>query len=1331
MPSVEHIEEFNASLVEVGNEPAITAQWGEAIEEVRRPESVVDNELSDLLSEAADTDFAGEDIASLIDNFEEEIVEEPTPEESDPLSEISLMDEDFVPPPDASFDDIAPDDLGDLGDLGDEAGDEPVGIEEATADETDFGDLGDLGDLGGDEELGDLGDLGDLGGDKEPAADDVELGDLGDLSGDEELGDFGDLGDLGDEAGDEPAGIGEETADETDFGDLGDLGDLGGDEEFGDLGDLGDLGGDEELGDADDLGDLSDLGGDAELGDLNDLDDLRDEAGDEPAGIEGLAADDADLGNLDDLGDLSGDEEPAADDADLDDLGDLGDLGDEAGDEPAGIEEPAADETDFGDLDDLGDLGGDEELGDLGDLGDMGGDEDLGDLGDIGGDAELGDLNDLDDLRDETGDEPAGIEGLAANDADLGDLGDLGDLDAGEVAAIEESGAGEGELGDLGDLGGGEDLGDLGEGDEDLGEGDEDLGEGDEDLGDLGDLGGLGGIGEADLGDLGALGGDEAIGDLDDEAFGEPGEIDDASAEAAEGGGFEDLGDLDDIDVSDSFGADFADQVAAEFGDSDGLDIDADSLSADPFEGGDDAYDLPAVDESLNEIGDENFSLDDFGEGFDLSEESLEDFAGLEEEGGGAVASEELEDVAGEAPDRDFSDTEFDHIRKTLDSLPLNVKTPVAEIVGNGQGSTEDQNKLIDLLVQGSEPARIAEVASRILDKRIAVPKGYQKRTGLDFEEQTRTFAYRFTNYVLPVLRVAMIVTVVSALVGFLLFRFVYQPIHAQVLYRRGYEDLVAERYVPANETFLRAWELRPRDDWFSRYAEGFVEKRQYDLAVEKYDQLVFGMDPVRRDFLQTKVRQRGLIEMMSDNGVERRVYDALNVDTPAIMDYAALQSEVLANYERADDLYSIILFGDESNYDALLARGDNFTRWAQEDANRHEDARLTFATMLNRYGDTDEILMRFLRYFVRTGNEERVREVVNIFEVMSPGSEVDAEIYAEAAGYLLDNGGYGRVRDMLVRASEAGPAVPEVYYEMARYNRMNEAPVDEEAALDYAKERFEVAEPLDRRRLEMYIDTLVRRGEFELQEGEILTARSEFDLARRRYEEGRRVRYIPQNADLARLYAGLGDIEYYYGGDLDRALELYDRAADEGYVTDSGEYKRGYVHYRRDRFGEAVDHFFEIGATNPFATNRNILYARANTLYKRSNFFAAEAFYRRLLDGLITERDRTANLMVDEDPQHRALVEYLIRVQNNLGVTLFRISEQDVTRTGQFSEALYYLQESAELGENYLRDPDSGVRALARNLAYLNIREILYPSEEFEPQIHSGIPRDPNQVLF
>jgi len=303
---------------------------------------------------------------------------------------------------------------------------------------------------------------------------------------------------------------------------------------------------------------------------------------------------------------------------------------------------------------------------------------------------------------------------------------------------------------------------------------------------------------------------------------------------------------------------------------------------------------------------------------------------------------------------------------------------------------------------------------------------------------------------------------------------------------------------------------------------------------------------------------------------------------------------------------------------------------------------------------------------------------------------------------------------------------------EPGRYGRINESPVEESDALGNAKMRFAEVEPLDRNQLRMYIDTLIRLGENYLSEDEILSARNEFDEARQRYEEALQARFLSESADLSRLYAGLGDIEYYNGGDLDRALRLYDRAVAGGYSYDDDvEYKRGYIHYFRGRYDEAVAHFFEVGAENPLAASRNVLYARANTLYQRGNYFAAEAFYRRLLEGLVAERDHIQTLLVDEDPVHRSLVEYLVRVRNNLGVTLYRISEKDSTRSAQFSEALYYLQESAELADNYLRDEETGVRALSRNLAYLNTREILYPQEEFEPQIHAALPRDTKQVLF
>ncbi|MFP4212332.1 MAG: periplasmic flagellar collar protein FlcA, partial [Alkalispirochaeta sp.] len=789
------------------------------------------------------------------------------------------------------------------------------------------------------------------------------------------------------------------------------------------------------------------------------------------------------------------------------------------------------------------------------------------------------------------------------------------------------------------------------------------------------------------------------------------------------------------------FGSDFGDQVAADFGD---IDLDDSNLSDDPLADlDDDAFELPAVDDEIDSLDEEGFSLGDFGEEFDINEESIDEFAGLDIETEGLETDETVEEAAaapeeyGPPPEREFSDTEFRHIQTTLGSLPLNVKIPVEEIIGEGRGTPEQINTLIDMLIAGAAPTAVAEHISKILDKKITVPKGYQKKSGVAFEEEKQTLAYRLRYVVFPIIRVAVVVSIVAAIVGLLGYRFVYRPIHAAVLYRQGYEEAQFDQYETANDTFRRAWELRPRDEWFSTYAELYVEKYQYQLAVEKYDQLVFGMDPDVRSSRIEAVRdgELGRSYQVDAKGGRKTLYELLNVDKEAILDHAELQSRTLANFQRADELYSIILYGSEFDYEALLGRGDNYMRWAEEDPANYERARLTYATMLSQFGDTDEILMRFLRYFVRTDNEEQVRTIVTIFEEGSPEAEIHPVIYAEAAGYLLDRGEVAGVRDMLIRAYETDAGVPEIHYELARYNRETESGDEERQSLDNALGTFAAEAPLPRRRQEMQIDAYIRSGEYWHTRDQILRAQEEYNNALELYETNKESAFLPADPDLARVYAHVGDIHYYEGREYDLARQRYEQAVADGYLTDELNYKLGFIYYRDGRYDRANELFYDIGSENPFDGERNVIYARANTLYHRGNYVAAEALYEDLLDTLQVERSRIRTLLVDEDTTHRSLVEYLVKVRNNLGVTRYRVGERLAGLADEnpnLSRSLADLQASTELSANYLRDPDTGVRAAATDLAFLNIREILYPEEGgFEPQIYEELPRDISQELW
>ncbi|MFW5642710.1 MAG: tetratricopeptide repeat protein, partial [Alkalispirochaeta sp.] len=349
--------------------------------------------------------------------------------------------------------------------------------------------------------------------------------------------------------------------------------------------------------------------------------------------------------------------------------------------------------------------------------------------------------------------------------------------------------------------------------------------------------------------------------------------------------------------------------------------------------------------------------------------------------------------------------------------------------------------------------------------------------------------------------------------------------------------------------------------------------------------------------------------------------------------------------------------------------------------------------------------------------------------------AEIHPVIYAEAAGYLLDRGEITGVRDMLIRAYETDAGVPEIHYELARYNRETESGDEERQSLDNALGTLAAEAPLSRRRQEMQIDAYIRSGEYWHTRDQILRAQEEYSNALELYETNKESAFLPADPDLARVYSHVGDIHYYEGREYDLARERYEQAVADGYLTDELNYKLGFIYYRDGRYDRANELFYDIGSENPFDGERNVIYARGNTLYHRGNYVAAEALYEDLLDTLQAERSRIRTLLVDEDTTHRSLVEYLVKVRNNLGVTRYRVGERLAGLADEnpnLSRSLADLQASTELSANYLRDPDTGVRAAATDLAFLNIREILYPEEGgFEPQIYEELPRDISQELW
>ena len=82
------------------------------------------------------------------------------------------------------------------------------------------------------------------------------------------------------------------------------------------------------------------------------------------------------------------------------------------------------------------------------------------------------------------------------------------------------------------------------------------------------------------------------------------------------------------------------------------------------------------------------------------------------------------------------------------------------------------------------------------------------------------------------------------------------------------------------------------------------------------------------------------------------------------------------------------------------------------------------------------------------------------------------------------------------------------------------------------------------------------------------------------------------------------------------------------------------------------------------------------------------------------------------------------MKVNNNLGVTMFRLAERTGDRKKK-SEALIYLSTAAEIAGSLARSPDTVRRSEDRSLPSLNMRGILYPVKEFVLHPYELLPRD------
>lgn len=697
--------------------------------------------------------------------------------------------------------------------------------------------------------------------------------------------------------------------------------------------------------------------------------------------------------------------------------------------------------------------------------------------------------------------------------------------------------------------------------------------------------------------------------------------------------------------------------------------------------GGLEELELPEEEFDEGEFELDEFNLGDLGEEFGVLEEEPE------EERKEAAAEETPSEAEAAAAPIELSDEEFDALRETLSSLPRNLKLIVEEQIGEKGLSGLPLNNLVQALVQRKSPKEIAQITSKIIGRRIRIPSQYEKKTGAAFEAEKESFGYAFRHRILPLLRTIVLSVIAVGLLSFLGFRYVYQPLYALHLYNQGYEQLEDRDYTSANNYFQRGVEQQVMRKQFFRYAEAYAEQKQWSLAEEKYDQLL----------------------------------SFFPYDKEGILDYARMELETLSNYEKASSLLQNFLEQEPKDYDAMLLLGDTYLEWGGEDFAKYEQARYTYSVLMENYGVEDKLLFRMLKYFVRTDNYEEVFNIKQHY-AQRPEIEVDPEAYTEMGGYLLDKGKIEDVREVLFRSREVDERLPETHYQLARYFLKTEQYNEESKALRNTLSLLQEASPMTKKRLEMKVDAYRRYGERLYAQQKYLEAQANYEQGIEVYEQALSRKLIQPRPELGKIYADLGDIYYYQGGDFEKAAELFEQAERNEFDSRPMKYKQGFISYRTQDYRTALMRFQR--AAGSFSDNPNLIYATANTFYHRGAYQSAQGYYEHLLQILKNKLEQERPLLIDERRDHRALVENLMRVSNNLGVTYYNLHRKTGLSDPQ-SRAMIEFADSSRYFDRLTRNPETLVRAGLSDLGYLNQRNLLFPNREYELQIYADLPQD------
>ncbi len=656
-------------------------------------------------------------------------------------------------------------------------------------------------------------------------------------------------------------------------------------------------------------------------------------------------------------------------------------------------------------------------------------------------------------------------------------------------------------------------------------------------------------------------------------------------------------------------------------------------------------------------------------------------------------------------PKNTFTDAEYKRFLKNLSEYPLNLRVAIEDLVVKNDFTDDKVFEILEKVLRKVPARQIASQLDREMEIHVDVPRDFERRTAQEYENYKQTLEYKLKNRIIPFAIMGTLAAILVACIVFLTVTFIWTPLRANHYYKMGYSQIEENHYSQAEDNFNKAVNYKPVLKWFYKYADGYRDHRQYDRARKVY-----------RSALQVFKR-----------------------DKKSGIDWADMEMNDLYNYEEAERILKReVLDYHINDPDAILKLGDLYLTWADDnDPSKYADAKEQYdllVTMNQKSKLLDMYYGREMRYFIHVDDLAEVLNYKNMFYPKKMKA-LEGQDITELSGYLLDKR-YGTLRpseeslrkvivnvtDLLEMAVRRDGTNPEALYNMGRYYVLTNSGKDAVRMFSGAIEAFKNQTRRTRRQIYTFVNTYRLLGEEYADEREYILAQQTYNEGISLFERENKNSGLSSTGDVGRLYADLGDLNYFINGDMEASLSNYEKSVENKNDSASVRYKIGYIQYTTQDFDAAWNSFVH-GNDLDDGQDIHTLLALANTLSLKNDNFAAQGYYEALISILRNNFDKFGIVIPQVRTDHGDMVDTYMKATNNLGVTLSRIAafNGDSSANGK---SIVNFAESSRAWDALNRNQETMIRLTVNDLGKQNSTYVANPNYGYAPVIYTEIPK-------